>query len=134
MFVEKKILFKKVAPPSEDLVGAAGVARPQCDSAPPLSYLHQQKKQREDMRRRHAELSMDEPSQMPAYQARSSSGQEIIAPQSADNTFPQNSSKAHAGRRPEGQSNIISFGRIFIQMFRRLVPGGLILRHRLVTF
>ena len=46
----------KVAPPSEDLIGAAGAGG--------LSYLHQQKKQREETKRRHAELSMSEPAQM----------------------------------------------------------------------
>lgn len=50
----------KVAPPSEELIGAAGAGG--------LSYLHQQKKQREETKRRHAEMSMGEPDQMPAYQ------------------------------------------------------------------
>ena len=50
----------KVAPPSEELIGAAGAGG--------LSYLHQQKKQREETKRRHAEMSMSEPDQMPAYQ------------------------------------------------------------------
>ena len=47
--------FSKVGPPPDELQAQMS-AKGQGESAPPLSYLHQQKKQRDEQRRRHREM------------------------------------------------------------------------------